>query len=66
MSATTVLRNGILHGGIPIVLIAVLLEACQVDRPLPQSLGSLTLKSQLGGDRASAILNRMHGKGVTP
>jgi hypothetical protein len=62
-------KPSILYPGIGAVLIGALvflLESCPVDRPLPQNLGGLTLRNQVGGDRASAILNRMHGKGVTP
>ena len=36
------------------------------DELLPGSLGGLTLSSSLAGAEARALVDRMHGKGVTP
>ncbi len=58
-----------MYGGISAVLLGVFVllpDSSSVSPPLPEKLGFLVLRSRVGGDRAAGILNRMHGKGVTP
>jgi hypothetical protein len=66
---TAFVRHSIVYGGIACVLVgvfALLPDSSPASRPLPEKLGPLVLRSRVSGDRAAAILNRMHGKGVTP
>ncbi len=36
------------------------------DLELPKRLGSLPLRQEIRGEKARAVINNMHGKGVTP
>lgn len=44
-----------------------LLTACETGtRDLPANIGDLRLREEIRGTAAAAIIDRMHGKGVTP
>jgi hypothetical protein len=49
-------------GAVWLLLPAFLLK----DLELPKALGSLSLREEVHGEKARSIINKMHGKGVTP
>ncbi len=50
-----------------ITIVIVFLPRFQSEKlTLPRKLGTLQLTEEIRGDRASRIINQMHGKGVTP
>jgi hypothetical protein len=52
--------------GIVGVVYLILPRFIRKDLELPKALGSLVLREEVQGAKAQAIINKMHGKGVTP
>jgi hypothetical protein len=62
-------RKWIVLSGLFIVIVGavfVLPRYMLKDLELPKSLGSLQLQKEIRGEQARALINNMHGKGVTP